>query len=217
MSTHGIIACSTETGWCGRYYHWNGTPDVLGRELWKLYHGFFQENLLKMLGVLIDEHPAGWGDFADADWTLKPGFNEAPEESQRPRCLCHGDRSEEEWKIAQDTPNDASYVFVLLGEKGGIPPMMVIYSRELLLFADSREEGFYSRWYDIPKWYEIARISLSGEEPDWEVFERLILKKELRRTWGKIGRATQMHDTAELSYLREREMELKVHLQAEES
>jgi hypothetical protein len=77
MSTRSCIARLTgpET-FKGVYHHWDGYPTGLGATLWRLYHGFFQQDLEKMLGFLIDSHPAGWSTINDADFTLEPGFGE---------------------------------------------------------------------------------------------------------------------------------------------
>src|SRR5881398_3722693 len=77
MSTRGIIGRATGEGkFEGRYHHSDSDPKGLGVELWKLYHGYFQRDLKKMLGYLIDapHAEAGWSCVVGKDFKLKPGY-----------------------------------------------------------------------------------------------------------------------------------------------
>jgi hypothetical protein len=60
----------------GNYHHWDSYPTGLGKTLWGLYHGHFQQDLELMLQTLIDNHPAGWSSIVAADFTKSPGFVE---------------------------------------------------------------------------------------------------------------------------------------------
>src|SRR6266852_4091609 len=117
MSTNGIIARSTgEATFKGVYHHWDSYPNGgLGQALTQLLAGHFQNDLARMLRVLIDEHPAGWSTIVNKDFSLKPGYTSdsahpdpsdpdyaAKKEAfwsspdyRRPQCYCHGKRREE--------------------------------------------------------------------------------------------------------------------------
>lgn len=83
MSTRGLIARKTKTGFEGVYHHFDSYPQGLGNELWNTYHGHFQGDLKCMLVAMIDKHPAGWSTILDADWDLAPGFVEYPTDITR--------------------------------------------------------------------------------------------------------------------------------------
>src|SRR5690348_186483 len=106
MSTRGIIARKTATGFEGNYHHWDSYPAGLGATLYHLYNGHFQNDLKRMMHVLIDEHRGGWSTIIDCDWSMTPGFVEKPKglswdeygelpTNRRPQCYCHGDRAEQ--------------------------------------------------------------------------------------------------------------------------
>lgn len=114
MSTRGAIARLTGTlppRFRGRYHHWDSYPTGLGRMLWHLYHGHFQQDLNAMLRLLLDEHPAGWNTIVGKDFNLLPeiggfGNNTGQENNEgmdalRPQCYCHGDQSEEAWEVTE--------------------------------------------------------------------------------------------------------------------
>lgn len=120
MSTRAVIARvgDHEGKFSGVYHHWDGMPTSLGKYLTELLVGHFQNDLSKMLRVLVDEHPAGWSTVYQKDFSLKPGYTwqrvQSPSPSlgekqyraarkaydlhpdiRRPQCFCHGERHEE--------------------------------------------------------------------------------------------------------------------------
>jgi hypothetical protein len=74
VSTNGIIARSTGQGiFEGVYHHWDSYPNQgLGQFLIHILTGHFDNDLARMLRVLIDEHPAGWSTIVNKDFALKP-------------------------------------------------------------------------------------------------------------------------------------------------
>lgn len=74
MSTRSVIARATSSGFTGVYHHWDGYPSGLGATLFELFNGHFKRDLSKMLGYLIDQHPAGWSTINGADFDLEPGY-----------------------------------------------------------------------------------------------------------------------------------------------
>ena len=107
MSTNGVIAIGSEHRWKGREHHFDSYPDALGATLWNIYKGHFQENLDKMLNVLLIDHQ-GWSSIIGRDWNLDPGYNR----DNAPSCYCHGDRNEKlGWITQDDTGWSWVYVF----------------------------------------------------------------------------------------------------------
>lgn len=103
MATRGMIAKKTESGFIGRYHHWDAYPEALGKTLHTLYNGTFNKNAEAMMHTLIDEHPAGWSSINGANFSYAPGFTtpdyDLPDEDERnarPQCYCHGERREGE-------------------------------------------------------------------------------------------------------------------------
>ena len=96
MATRAVIARTTGDGWAGVYHHWDGYPSGLGVTLNQLAQpeGPFGGDLERMMRTLIDEHPAGWSNIEDIDWSQPAGFREAGFESKGPECYCHGGRHE---------------------------------------------------------------------------------------------------------------------------
>ena len=67
MSTRSVIARPTETGFLGRYHHWDGYPAGLGATLYENYRGHFQRDLDAMCRFLLDDHPAGFSTIVGRD------------------------------------------------------------------------------------------------------------------------------------------------------
>ena len=146
MSTRGCIARKTEQEFVGRYHHSDSYPTGLGKTLWDLYHGHFQENLTNMLEFLIDKHPAGWSTIVQTDFAKDPGFvNDFQDNNNRPQCYCHGDRSENRSSLTEKHLGgvDWSYVFSL-----GFNSMAIYY------YGSFRTD-----------------ILLDGKEPEWAEIE----------------------------------------------
>lgn len=91
MSTRSIIYFpdkTTEHGVRGVYHHSDGYPSGLGRTLWSLYHGYYEQDLARMKHDLIDriEAQAGWstimGVYVGCDPSLPPTWVESGEFSK---------------------------------------------------------------------------------------------------------------------------------------
>jgi len=90
MSTRAIIARKTPDGWEGRYHHFDGYPSGLGAALHEIGNEVFGGDIGAMMTTLIDDHPAGWSNIQNVDWTREPGFGDP----KGPECYCHGQRHE---------------------------------------------------------------------------------------------------------------------------
>ena len=171
MSTNGIIARSTGEGtFKGRYHHWDSYPSGLGITLVELYLGHFKNNLVQMLQVLLDKHPAGWSTIVHKDFTLKPGFTNAiqrPEGmsikefqnqplNRRPQCYCHGVRHEEGFLHDEKSDCGASWAYVFEED-------------EKTLHILERTKHEVSEDYF---WQDVGRIELDSEdEINWTAIE----------------------------------------------
>lgn len=96
MSTRGAIARSTDLGWAGVYHHSDSYPTGLGAFLHDAYRAQFDGDLVAMQKVLLDDHPAGWSSVLGSDLRKPAGFQDplVSYDPSRPRCYCHGDRSD---------------------------------------------------------------------------------------------------------------------------
>lgn len=76
MSTRAIIAEPTGTvgHWRGRYHHFDGYPNGLGRTLHELFGTKHFPDVETMRRVLLHEHTA-WSTINGVDWDLTPGFS----------------------------------------------------------------------------------------------------------------------------------------------
>mgnify|MGYP001570175449 FL=1 len=167
MSTRGAIVRFTNgetTEFAGRYHHWDSPPPHLGATLWGLYHGHFAKDLRRMLEVLIDEHPAGWSTINGGDFSLSPGFDKGlKREDRRPKCYCHGDRSEEAWLVTHENAAKSGCEYVYGFDEG---PTLVILSS---YHADGHKMiGMFGTGDPEATWKEIGRVPLEGPEPDWD-------------------------------------------------
>lgn len=146
MSTHGVIAETHGSGWRGRYHHFDGYPEGLGKTLFGLYNKHFKKDLSAMLQVLIHDHPAGWSSINN-NWDLPLNY-ERPQgvyESMAagPECFCHGPHQEAgtDFYTAEDKGSwEWGYVFDV--EKR---TMTILYGDELL-----------------------TTVNLDGKEPNWK-------------------------------------------------
>ena len=167
MSTRGAIVRFTNgetTEFAGRYHHWDSPPPHLGATLWGLYHGHFGKDLRRMLEVLIDEHPAGWSTINGGDFSLTPGFDEGLKRGdRRPKCYCHGDRSEEEHLVTHESAADIGCEYVYGFDEG--PTLVVLAS-----FCEDGDKmiGMFGMGDPKATWKEIGRVPLDGPEPDWD-------------------------------------------------
>lgn len=151
MSTSGAIARKTETGWEGRYHDCDGYPIGLGKALWDLYHGHFNGDLDAMLGLLIDDHPAGWFSIIHADLSLSPAY---PYQRNSPMCFCHAKYPEESMELITPDGNmrvDFVYIFDTQAKNLQIAEM------------------FYKGGYLYG-----SSFDLDGPEPDWSDVRTLL-------------------------------------------
>ena len=168
MATRWCIARATaEGGFVGRYGHWDGHPESVGKTLWDAYFGHFHGDLKAMLKFLIDDHPAGWSNISDAAWELPAGFGDA---NKGPHCYCHGERHEEANTITDQTAarTGCEYVYVFRSTPNGdimkiLKPM-------------------------APQWF---RFTLGSGDPNarWNTIAVLALKnKDIQPNWAEVGR-----------------------------
>lgn len=171
MSTRSVIARPVEGpsfAWEGRYHHSDGYPSGVGKTLWELLHGRFAGEESALLKVLLDDHPAGWSNIIDADWSQEPGFlnHRSPAEGQtwaefsrtcRPQCYCHGARDEEGQDFITSEGDDwgTEWCYVIN-----------LFDRTLTV----RENVDYETG-GKERWRLKAVVPLDGPEPDWSTFE----------------------------------------------
>lgn len=155
MATRAIIARPTPgDGWEGRYHHWDGYPDELGRTLWHLPADPHLGGLGGVLRTLLDDHPAGWSSINGKDRALEPGFIEDfPKRSNRPECYCHGDRSEEPWLVRSTDANHGGAEWAYVIDE----PSATFSILRLLGDPPVRLLGVFP---------------MGGPEPDWEELTR---------------------------------------------
>ncbi len=174
MGTRGAITrVRNDSGFIGTYHHWDSYPSGLGQTLWSIFHKVFNQNLPRMLKVLIDDHPAGWSTINNKDFGLDPGFvesqkNSTQEQKTKPECYCHGDRESEPWAVTEENASGSGveYAYVFDEEKG----LMLIKSS----YRENGEKmvGYFGAGDPDAEWKNIASVDLSGKEPDWEKLDK---------------------------------------------
>lgn len=161
MATRSIIGVYTniaERQWRGTYHHWDGYPSGLGKELWSIYHRYYEGILSALVEYLIDANPHGWSSIVRCDFTQRPSWlnwseKQAYYDENRPiPPQSYKARGEEPDPLDEtsDRGHEWAYVFDLRAET------MTILKRE-----------GYEPMYYIHK----ATIPLEGIEPDWTAFE----------------------------------------------
>jgi hypothetical protein len=160
MATRGCIGRKTENGTLEmRYHHFDSYPSGLGKSLYEIYNGHFQQDLPKMMSFLVDEHPAGWSTIKDCDFSLAPGYMFHDyrttsweeywdsEDYRRPHCYCHGARHDKAamyTSIAQANESSCEFIYVFSVENE--QDTMTVYEGNTV----------------------IGTVLLRGEEPDWD-------------------------------------------------
>lgn len=193
MSTYGVIARRTATGFVGRLHQNVGNPHILGKALFRLRNGHFQGDTASMLRVLIDEHPAGWSDITNKDFTLAPGFvlkrpylsmerYLALPDAHQPQCYCHGERNDPPVTFTEENiPMDATFLY-LIDE--------VSHTMEIHLYR-------WTQWQTTgaPERLLIGSVALDGLEPSWSRYrsERIFYARE---EWEQLQRRTGQEDLA---------------------
>jgi len=171
MSTRGCIARKTKNGFTGAYHHFDSYPTALGKTLYELYNGYFKKDLVKMLGFLIDEHPAGWSTINDTDFNKSAGYCEfdliKPKE-KGPQCYCHGTRKEKAWRVTEKNAagSGCEYAYVFDGEEN---KMFVLSSFHR---DGNKAVGMFGMGDEKAVWEAIAVIDLNQPAPDWAVIEK---------------------------------------------
>jgi len=187
MGTRGVIARLTERkvkgniyfSFKGRYHHWDSYPSGLGKTLYNLYNEFFNKDLVKMLKVLIDDHPAGWSTINGADFSLNAGWignsgadYENKEVKKQPVCYCHGDRHEDEWlctdKNASGSGCEWAYAFDTKKKL-----MKVFASMTIVNDKTVKMIGAWGMGDPKATWIEVATVNLDDKEPDWNKMEKV--------------------------------------------
>jgi len=144
------------------YHHWDGYPEALGKTLWDLYHGHFAGDLVRMLAVLIDEHPAGWSSIIQSDFSREPGYGRGP----APACYCHGERSEtgKPLPLARAAASGCEFAYVF---DPSTQTMTVLSS-----YTNGHKMiGMFGQGDPNAEWATLAELSLNGPEPDWKRLE----------------------------------------------
>jgi hypothetical protein len=156
MSTRGIIAKATPTGWRGRYHHSDSYPSGLGKTLWNLAHGHFKDNLAKMMKVLVNDH-TGWSCIVDKDFQWAPAYisydslaGEAAEafNANVPQCFCHGERNEKGWLVTDKRGGTQQWGYVIDVKRR---TMRVMHGGD--------------------GWTDVGTYSFDEGEPDWALVE----------------------------------------------
>jgi hypothetical protein len=160
MSTRGVIARKTGSGFRGVYHHWDSYPSGLGKMLFELRNKKFKGDTQKMLKFLIDEHPNGWStisNLVDKGRIGKDDYyekgNESPAVTEK---NASGNGVEYAYVFAGDTMEIWSSYTDIGGTKGQYDQKMI---------------GFFGRGDDKAKWKAIAKVNLNGAEPDWKKIE----------------------------------------------
>jgi len=174
MGTRGCIARVTPEGFAGRYHHCDSYPSGLGESLWRLYHGYFKQDLEDMLKTLIDDHPAGWSTICCKDFNLKAGFieyaNKDKLNNKRPQCYCHGDRHENECLFTQDDASSSgvewTYVF---NETEKIMQVLSSFCKN-----GDKMIGMFGCGDPKAEWRIMAIVDLEGKEPNWKEIEESV-------------------------------------------
>ena len=170
MGTRGIIArVDDERGWAGNYHHWDSYPSGLGKTLWKLYHGYFQRDLRRMLQVLIDDHLGGWSTINGADFDLESGWRGGCgyfiEYTHGPVCYCHGERHETGRLIFPEDDYGAEWVYVFDKKQNTMTILMAVDSEGVYAM------GFFGSNPGQTGWREVGVVDLEEAEPDWALLE----------------------------------------------
>jgi len=177
MSTRSCIARLTSNPgkkikFKGVYHHWDGYPQGLGSTLFQLRNGHFKGDTNAMLKVLIDQHPAGWSNINNADFSLVPGYMELntkhdfkDEDYQKtPHCFCHGERSEPGCKINQKNASNSGCEYVYAFTPNG--KTMVVLSSYC---EDGKKMiGMFGCGDPKAEWKVIGEVNLDGTEPTEE-------------------------------------------------
>lgn len=107
MSTRAVIARPNGPyDFIGVYHHWGGNPRELGRAIKEEALVYMDHNVLYLLKILIDDHPAGWSNIVGCNWDLPVTNLSAWDRIQwgqrgvaiPPDCFCH--RNVEEYRRA---------------------------------------------------------------------------------------------------------------------
>lgn len=170
----------------GRYHHSDGYPSGVGKALFHLLRGHFKGDIGAMLKTLIDDHTGGWSNIVDADFTLKPGWDNKrfdikrkPDGSydwdkhrasaayRRPACYCHGARHNGPHDLTLETAagSGCEYAYVISPE-----------TRTMYVLSSYREDGtkmigFFGMGDADADWRLLATVDLDGPEPNWDKVE----------------------------------------------
>ena len=193
MATRGAIARLTHVlplRWSGRYHHWDSYPDGLGRELWKLYHQTFGQDLDRMLQVLLDEHPAGWSSLSANDLerglfrALTTGDPLPSPDEVGPNCYCHGDRNEEPWEVNEQNASRSGvewvYVFTSSYALEASDPDAKATRQDAMLVLSSytptgrKAIGMFGMGDPQAHWRLAGVVDLKGAEPDWNAIQESV-------------------------------------------
>lgn len=180
MSTRSVIAVSKKDGgFKGRYHHWDGDPENLGKTLFEIYREHFKRDLKAMLKYLLKDHTS-WSTINGADFNLPAGFRDMEERyeldsnGQRnyskpiphgPECYCHGNRNEKSrWisnKNAQKWGCEYAYVF---DAKVGIMTVFSSYNPD-----GAKMIGYFGKGNPKAQWHKIGLVNLNDDkDPEWE-------------------------------------------------
>lgn len=153
MSTRGVIGIyerADAVTWRGVYHHFDSYPRGLGATLWNAYHQVFKGDLIAMMKLLIEDHPAGWSNINRCDLTLPPIWDDSPERYASHAPQSYTVRGEEPSIITQVSDYgwlEWAYLF------NPVVPHMDVFSID----------GKYLRW--------VTTVDLCDVEPEWDVLQ----------------------------------------------
>jgi len=89
MRTRGVIAGAVTDGWEGRYHHFDSYPRGPREDAVGPLPGHFAGDVDAMLRTLVGDHPSGWANINDADFSLFPGYGlPTGSHGAPPACFC---------------------------------------------------------------------------------------------------------------------------------
>lgn len=154
MSTRGCIARPLgDSGFTGRYNHFDSYPSGLGRDIWHVLHGRFAGDATVFAKFAIDEHPGGWSSFPD-------------------KCYCH-------WQGREEGEQTITYI-AGRPEKSRIDPLFIewvyiitptgmdVLNHVHVENAPWSDCNFSGGWRGAYDYARVVFVPWRADEPDWQ-------------------------------------------------
>jgi hypothetical protein len=138
----------------GRFHCEDGYPSGVGKQLWKLYHEFFNGDMEAMQSVLLDEHPAGWYSII-RDWSEPIGFSVVGT-GEGPQCFCHGEAK---------LPGHLFNAYLSVRARCEFIYILITNPYDGLDIARLVYQG------DDVEWLTAGHVAFTAAEPNWEAFD----------------------------------------------